>query len=108
MNDCARWNEHSAAGRGSKVPKAQLAKYVHWLRLGLALDPAAGVGQNAQLDKDHMIVLDDVSDAEFARASGLRPVAAIKPLCRLLSKHSTSPTTSNFDDLLCRALRSSQ
>jgi hypothetical protein len=80
MNDRARWNERYAAGHGPKTPNARLVKYVHRLRPGLALDLAAGVGQNAQLLKDHSVVHVNISDAELALASGSRVVAAMKPL----------------------------
>jgi SAM-dependent methyltransferase len=75
MNDRAGWNERYAAGHGPKAPNARLAKYVHRLRPGLALDLAAGVGQNAHLLKEHTVVLVDISDAALALASGLRVVA---------------------------------
>ena len=75
MNDRSRWNERYAAGLGPGKPNARLAKYVHLLQPGLALDLAAGTGQNVQLLKDHTVILVDISDAALARAGGHRLVA---------------------------------
>ncbi len=75
MSDRSRWNERYTAAHGSNVPNPRLVKYLHLLRPGLALDLAAGLGQNARLLKDHTVVLVDISDAALARASGLRVVA---------------------------------
>ena len=75
MNERFRWNERYAAGREPRAPNARLAKYLDRLRPGLALDLAAGLGQNAQLLKDHTVILVDISDAALARANGRRVVA---------------------------------
>ena len=75
MNERARWNERYAAGYSQRSPNARLAKHAHRLKPGLALDLAAGIGQNAHLLKNHTVVRVDISDAALARASGLRVVA---------------------------------
>jgi SAM-dependent methyltransferase len=88
----SHWNERYATGRGLNAPNARLAKYVQYLRRGLALDLAAGLGQNAKLLKDHTVVLVDISDAALARASGLRAVADASAL---------PFATETFDAIVC-------
>ena len=75
MSDRSRWNERYAAGQASHAPNAHLAKYLYRLRPGLALDLAAGLGQNARLLKDHTVILVDISEVALERAGGRRVVA---------------------------------
>ena len=80
MNDRSRWNERYASKHGAPTPNERLAKYIHRLKPGLALDLAAGLGQNARLLKDHTVILVDISDAAMERAKGLRVVADTQAL----------------------------
>jgi hypothetical protein len=100
MTDRSRWNERYAAGQGSKAPNERLAKYIGRLKPGLALDLAAGRGQNARLLTNHIVVLVDLSDAALEQADGLRVVADAEALPFAAGTFDTIVCINFFDPRL--------
>jgi SAM-dependent methyltransferase len=70
--DRDRWNERYAAGYGASQPNPRLAKYLHLLQPGLALDLASGNGKNAELLAGCKTVLADISDRALEQTRGMR------------------------------------
>ena len=75
MDDRTRWNERYRSDSGPREPNPRLQQYRYLLKPGLALDLAAGLGQNARLLTDWTTVLVDLSDEALARANGPRVLA---------------------------------
>jgi len=75
MNDRTRWNDRYRTGEGPDKKNARLEKYRGLLKLGLALDLAGGLGQNAELLQGWTVVNVDISDEALKRARGLRVLA---------------------------------
>ncbi len=90
-DDRARWNEKYRRFP-QHPPNERLAEYRHWLRPGLVLDLAGGLGQNAQLLSGSTAVVADISDEALARASGLRV---------LLNSPALPFAAESFDTILC-------
>jgi SAM-dependent methyltransferase len=71
LSDRTRWNKRYRSGYGANEPNPRLSRYFGFLRPGLALDLAGGLGQNARLLNGWTTIVADVSDEALARASGL-------------------------------------
>ena len=71
-SDRVRWNARYGQGRGPRLVNPRLREYRAWLRPGRVLDLAGGVGQNAQLFPDSVVILVDLSDEALAQATGRR------------------------------------
>src|SRR5512135_582821 len=67
-DDRSRWNARYRAGQGPRQPNPRLHRHLHELAGGRVLDLAGGVGANAGLFPDRMVVLADVSDAALQEA----------------------------------------
>ncbi len=72
MDDRTRWNERYRTGYGPRRVNARLAHYLHLLKRGRALDLACGVGQNAALLSEWIVILVDLADEALEQARGLR------------------------------------
>jgi SAM-dependent methyltransferase len=70
QEDRARWNERYANGSGPTRLNERLARYLHLLKRGRALDLAGGIGQNDALLREWQVVLVDISEEALTRASG--------------------------------------
>ena len=75
MNDRSRWNEKYRTGQGPDKKNARLGKYRAFLKKGLALDLAGGLGQNTQSLAGWTVVNADISDEALKRGHGHRVLA---------------------------------
>lgn len=72
MDDRARWNDRYRTGYGPRRVNERLAHNLHLLKRGRALDLACGVGQNAVLLTEWIVILVDLAEAALEQARGLR------------------------------------
>lgn len=90
--DRDRWNERYASGYGGSQPNPRLAKYLHLLQPGLALDLASGNGKNAELLVACTTVLADISDRGLEQVRGPRV---------LVEAPALPFPAETFDTILC-------
>ena len=72
ISDCERWNAKYRADAGPTEINPRLKKYLPLLTRGIALDLACGIGQNAALLNEWVVIGADISDAALARSVGNR------------------------------------